>query len=181
LLWRFDSVYSGYITQGGAGGALAGWWWHHSRRRRDCSRVLTACVQAPSLKGAQRVPWWVAVSLRARCFFFPTHRKEHFLHSDAPPPKRKKPNSEAGLLKKYFTVGPISGTGTGRGCWCSSRSWVESGRCGRRDFFLVCCAQACSRLSLGRCKASKPPCLRHQETQPSITNTGTCKVLVIDV
>ena len=38
LLSRFDSVYSGYITRGGAG-----------------------------------VDWWVAMSLRARCFFFPTH------------------------------------------------------------------------------------------------------------
>ena len=50
-----------------------GWWWHHSRRRGDCSHVLTACIQATSLKGAQGVLWWVAMSLRARCFFFPTH------------------------------------------------------------------------------------------------------------
>jgi hypothetical protein len=41
LLSRFDSVYLGYITQGGAGGALA-----------------------------------VAMSLRARCFFFPTHDRQ---------------------------------------------------------------------------------------------------------
>ena len=72
-------LYLGYITnqspitQGCTGGALAGWWWHLSRRRWDCSRVLTACIQATSLKGAQGMLWWVAMSLRARCFFFPTH------------------------------------------------------------------------------------------------------------
>ena len=49
------------------------WRWHHSRRRGDCSRVLTLCIQATSLKGAQEVLWRVAMSLRARCFFFPTH------------------------------------------------------------------------------------------------------------
>ena len=43
----------GGITRGCLGGALAGWRWHHSRRRGDCSRVLTACIQATSLKGAQ--------------------------------------------------------------------------------------------------------------------------------
>jgi len=57
----------------GPGIALVSWWWHHSRGRRDCSRVLTACIQATSLKGTQGVLWWVAKSLRARCFFFPTH------------------------------------------------------------------------------------------------------------
>jgi hypothetical protein len=42
------------------GGALAGsgvWVVHHSRRRGDCSHVLTACIQATSLKGAQEVLW----------------------------------------------------------------------------------------------------------------------------
>jgi hypothetical protein len=34
---------------------------------------LIACIQATSLKGAQGVLWWVAMSLRARSFFFPTH------------------------------------------------------------------------------------------------------------
>jgi len=37
-----------------------------------CSHVLTACMQATSLKGAQGVLWQVAMSPRARCFFFPT-------------------------------------------------------------------------------------------------------------
>ena len=37
--------------------ALVSWWWHHSRRRGDCSHVLTACVQATSLKGVQGVLW----------------------------------------------------------------------------------------------------------------------------
>ena len=40
-------VYSGYITQGGAGVALAGWWWHHSRRRRESEGLLSrfdSCV-----------------------------------------------------------------------------------------------------------------------------------------
>jgi len=36
------------------------------------SHVLTACIQATSLQGAQGVLWWVVMSLRARCFFFPT-------------------------------------------------------------------------------------------------------------
>ena len=39
------------------GGALVGWRWHHSRRRGDCSHVLTACIQATSLKGARGVLW----------------------------------------------------------------------------------------------------------------------------
>jgi hypothetical protein len=62
-----------HVTQGCAGGALAGCWWHHSRRRGDCSRVLTACIQTTSLKGAQGVIWRIAMSLRARCFCFPAH------------------------------------------------------------------------------------------------------------
>ena len=37
--------------------ALVSWWWHHSRRHRDCSRVLTVCIQTTSLKGAQEVLW----------------------------------------------------------------------------------------------------------------------------
>ena len=69
LLSRFVCVYFGCISQGAAGVALVGWWWHHSRRRGDCSHVLIACIQATSLKGAQGVLWWVAMSLRARCFF----------------------------------------------------------------------------------------------------------------
>jgi hypothetical protein len=59
VLSRSDCVYSDYITQGCTGGALVGWRWHHSRRRRVCSRVLTACIQTSSLKGAQGVLWWV--------------------------------------------------------------------------------------------------------------------------
>ena len=69
---RFVRTYSGYITLGDIGVALASWWWHHSRRRRDCSHVLTVCFQVTSLKGAQGMLLWVAMSLRARCFFFPT-------------------------------------------------------------------------------------------------------------
>jgi hypothetical protein len=65
--------HGGGITRGDAGGALAGWWWHHSRRRRDCSRVLTACIQTTSLKGAQGVLWRVSMNPSARCFFFRTH------------------------------------------------------------------------------------------------------------
>ena len=34
---------------------------------------MTACIQTTSLKGAQGVPWRVAMSPRARCFFFSTH------------------------------------------------------------------------------------------------------------
>jgi len=74
VLSRVVCVYHlGYITQGDAGGALVSWWWHHSRRRRDCSRVLTVCIEATPLKGAQGLLWRVGMSLRARCFFFPTH------------------------------------------------------------------------------------------------------------
>ena len=73
LLSRFICVYFGYISQRAAGCALVGWWWHHSRRRGDCPHVLIACIQATTLKGAQGVLWWVAMSLRARCAFFPTH------------------------------------------------------------------------------------------------------------
>ena len=49
-------------------------------RRGDCSRVLTACIQATSLKGAHEVLGWVAMSLRARCFFFPTHHSKGASH-----------------------------------------------------------------------------------------------------
>jgi len=56
VLWRV-----GYgITEGDAVG---------------CSHVLTACIQNTSLKGAQGVLWRVAMSLRARCFFIPTHTR----------------------------------------------------------------------------------------------------------
>ena len=104
LLSPFVFVYSGYryITQGCAGGALStalvGWWWHHSRRTSDCSRVLTACIQATSLKetwgllsrfdcvysdyitqGCPGGALAVAMSLRARCFFFPTHVRAEYL------------------------------------------------------------------------------------------------------
>ena len=39
----------------------------------DCSLVSTVCIQATSLKGAQGVLRWVAMSLHARCVFFPIH------------------------------------------------------------------------------------------------------------
>ena len=54
MLSRFICVYFGCISQGAAGGALAAWWWHHSRRRGGCSHILTACIQATSLKGTLR-------------------------------------------------------------------------------------------------------------------------------
>jgi len=51
-----------------------------TRRRRDCSRVLTLCIQATSLEGAQGVLWWVAMSLPPKCFFFPTHTSRGSRH-----------------------------------------------------------------------------------------------------
>jgi hypothetical protein len=89
LLSRFVCTYLGYITLGDVGFALVGWRWHNSRRRRDCSHVLTACIQATSLKGAQGMLLWVAMSLRARCFFFPTHLL--FLHLPSKDPLQKAP------------------------------------------------------------------------------------------
>jgi hypothetical protein len=72
LLSRFDCVYSGYITQEDAGGALAGWRWHHSRKCGDCCHVLTV-YSGYITQGCPGGALAVAMSLRARCFFFPTH------------------------------------------------------------------------------------------------------------
>jgi hypothetical protein len=77
----------GGITRGDAVGvlsrALASWWWHHSRRRglavasleqtrgllSRFDRVYSGYITQGCPGGALAV----AMSLRARCFFFPTH------------------------------------------------------------------------------------------------------------
>ena len=88
-----DTLGSQRCSSGAQGIAPVSWWWHQSRRRGGCfgglvvasleealgvSHFLIACIQATSLQGAQGVLWWVAMSLRARCFFLPLH--SHCLH-----------------------------------------------------------------------------------------------------
>jgi hypothetical protein len=78
----------GGITRGGARGALAGWRWHHSRGREGCSGGLAVaslegargllsrfdCVYSDYiLQGCPGGALAIAMSLRARCFFFPTN------------------------------------------------------------------------------------------------------------
>jgi hypothetical protein len=79
-------VLQGYSLKETRWGALVGWWLHHSRRRGDCSHVLTVCIQATSLKSVQGVLWRVAMSLRARCFFFPTHETREDQRNQMSPP-----------------------------------------------------------------------------------------------
>ena len=74
---------------------------HQSNGRRGCSgRLVVAsleetwgllsrfdCVYSGYItQGSAGVLWWVAMSLRARCFFFPTH--------------------EAGILGRFLAPGP---------------------------------------------------------------------------
>jgi hypothetical protein len=58
--------------RGVPGIALVSWRWHYSKRRRDCSRVLSVCIQATSPKRWQGLVWRVVMSPRARRAFSPT-------------------------------------------------------------------------------------------------------------
>ena len=59
--------------RGAPGIAPVSWWWHHSRRRGGCSHFFDCVYTNYITQGCLRGALAVAMSLRARCFFFPTH------------------------------------------------------------------------------------------------------------
>ena len=86
--------------RGAPGNAPVSWWWHHSRGRGGCSGGLVVasleearwvlshfdCVYSGYItQGCAGVLWWVAMSLRARCFFFPTHLARNLCAPQAHP------------------------------------------------------------------------------------------------